>query len=226
MFIQDIKRGVPIVITFAENEKVISEISAEFDGSIDHKRFYIKSKDIAENINNYIDVEAEFKYYDNGIFYVFTGKFAGKSTLAGSSDMVVDVMALTLLKEIPRRNDIRMAISVKINIHEFVGNRANSFLGSYIGDGISDNISKSGIRIWSNYELIQSEMPMYTLEIKLPYGNGDLYYIPAKLIYNQRNMKTRTYMFDYGFSLDFTHLPEVQERLIKDVLETKMRLGV
>ena len=220
MFIQDIKRGVPIVITFKDE----TEISAEFDGSIDHKRFYVKSKDIAVGINNYIDVEAEFKYYDGGVFYVFTGKFLGKNNLAGYSDMVVDVIAITPLEEIPRRNDIRMSISVKIKIYEFVGNRANAFLGSYIDEGISDNISKNGIRVWSNYELIQSEMPMYTLEIKLPYG--DVYYIPSKLIYSQRNMITRTYMFDYGFSFDFTHLPDAQERLIQDVLESKMRLGI
>ena len=117
-----------------------------------------------------------------------------------------------------------MSISVKMKIHEFVGNRANAFLGSYIGEGISDNISKNGIRVWSNCELTQTEMPMYTLEIKLPYG--DIYYIPSKLVYSQRNIKTRTYMFDYGFSFDFTHLPEAQEHLIKDVLEAKMRLGV
>jgi len=229
MFIQDIKRGVPIVITFTkeedkEHKEDKTEILAEFDGSIDHKKFYIKSRDIAENISNYVDTEAEFKYFDNGIFYMFTGKFVGKSSLAGTSDMIVDVVALTLLREVPRRNDIRISIRAKIKVHEFDGNRANAFLGSYIGDGITDNISKSGIRIWSNSELNQTEMPIYTLEIDIPFG--DVYYIPAKLIYSQLNTIAVRYKFDYGLSLDFTHLPNMQELLIKDVLEARMRLEV
>ena len=217
MFIQEMKRGVPIVLTFGGG----LEIMAEFDGSLDHRKFYVRSKEIAKNIENVANAPVEFKYHDSSVFYTFTGNIIGVSTFPGQRD-VVEAIATSAIKEVPRRLDFRITISLRFKIHEFVGNRASMFMGEYLGDGVSDDISKTGVRVWSDYNLLDRPIEtMFTLEVTLPYGS--IYFIPSKLMRNQRNPDTRSYAYDYGFAFDFSYMPSSQDKLFVEILESKMR---
>ena len=218
LFLQDIKKGVPIAITLIRE----IEILAEFAGCIDHRNFYIISKNIAENIDEFNNTQIDIKYNDGNILYTFTGEIVGTSSNPDLWDNV-KITATSLLKEVPRRLDFRVKMNADVKINEFVGNRATMFIGEYVADGVSSDISKSGIRILSDYELDISGKTMYTLEIDLPYGN--VYNIPSVLIHNTPTSVsiTKTHDFEYGFAFDFTHLAGQQERLLTDILEAKIK---
>jgi len=216
MIMHEMKPNEKVVITIGD----IKTIEAEYDSNIDHVRFCVKCKEIAENIANLLDREVELKYQDISANYTFKGKILGLSNLVGQRDGV-EIIATSPIKKQPFETEFRVPINFRAKIYKFEKDPAKLMKGVYVGDGQTIDISKNAIHLWSDVPVDDPPETMFTIEMPLP--RARVYNLPALLIQNQRNTATRTYAYDYIFNFDYSLLPGEQERFLLAILDSKMR---
>jgi len=218
MYLVDIGHGTEFTLIFEDEV----EYTGIFDGRIDHMCFYIHCQDIFSKLEKFIDAKATMKFFAKDSFYTFTGQIIGKSERKNPTLETLDVRIMSPFKPVDLgRTDFRINITFKIKIHSFVDDQKSLFLGDFICDSISNNVSKSGICIWADNDLNKNKGEMFTLVFSVfPEWT---YFAPAKLVRCQQNQATRSYSFEYGFAFDFSATPERQEKLLMDILEAKIR---
>ena len=219
MYLVDVGHGTSFTISYEDG----TEYSGVFDGRIDHMSFYIHCPDIQEKLDKFVNTQPLMTFFGKESFYTFTGLILGKSDRKNHALDTIDVKIITPFKSSGTgRVDIRINITFKVKIHHFVDDQKNLFLGDFICDTISNDVSKGGIRLWADHDLIKNKDQMFTLVFSL--SHDWTYFIPAQLVRCQPNLVTRSYYFDYGFTFDFSTMPERQDKLLMDVLEAKIRL--
>ena len=219
MYLVDVGHGTQFTISYEDG----AEYSGVFDGRIDHMSFYIHCPDIQRNLEKLINTRPTMMFFGKESFYTFTGEIIGKSERKNPMLDTFDVKIITPFKASGTgREDFRINISFKVKIHAFVDDQKSLFLGDYICESISSDVSKGGIRIWADHDLMKFKNEKFTLVFSL--SNDWTYFVPAELVRCQPNMATRSYYFDYGFVFDFSTMPERREKLLMDVLEAKIRL--
>ena len=216
MYLSNINIGTNFTVTFEDGQ----ELTCVFDGKIDHMSFYVQCYDLFANIDKYIGQIPSFKFFVQDKYYTFTGEILGKT--GGHYSMVdtVDVIIRTPIKEGTDRKEFRIKTNMKVRIFDYSEDIQNRHAGDWICDAIARDISKSGIRLFSDHKLPDLNDGMFTLEFKLTRDGS--YILPSKLVRNQPNSATRSYNYDLGFLFDFSNDTDRQEKFLMDLLYARI----
>jgi len=217
MYVHQIPRGTRFKFAFDE----FTEIEGVYDGNIDHMNFYIASLAISAEIDKYLESEPDVTFIVNEFSYSFKAKLMKISESREAINASIEFKVLTPIKETPLRNKFRIDIALKVKIHKYIDDFKVLYSDGLICEAVSENISKSGIRLWGDFLIDEPLDTKFTLEFTLK--NGSLYMIPSLLKRNSPNYETRSYNYDYGFQFDFVQMPEKHESLILEILEHKIK---
>ena len=218
MYLVDVGYGTRFTIAFDDG----MEYSGVFDGRIDHMSFYIHCPEIQKNLDKYVKTKPLMTFFGKESYYTFTGEILGRSDRTNFMLETFDVKIISPFKVSDSgRAEFRIAINFKTKIHEFVDNQKNLFMGEFLSEGVSQDVSRGGIRLWTDIDLMKKKNQKFTLAFSL--NPNSTYFIPAELVRCSPNMVTRSYYFDYVFVFDFTDMPDRKEKFLMDILEAKMR---
>jgi len=217
MYLKEIVSGTEFEIVLNNGHTVIGTL----DESIDHMNFYLHCPEILANIDKLAKTEATIKFAFKEKYYAFSAEILRKSSRSSWNQETLDMTLKSPIKESSSGEELRIKIGIKIKIYNYVDNRENFFVGNRLFEATSEDLSKGGVRIWSDWPIDDPVGTMFTLELSSPLRVT--YLIPAKLVRNQQNTTTRTYNYDYLFALDFSHNPDQQDKMIVDALEAKLR---
>ncbi|MCL2357727.1 MAG: hypothetical protein FWC70_11370 [Defluviitaleaceae bacterium] len=216
MYIHQVPRGTKLNFTFDEN----TTIEGTFEGNIDHITYKIFCPEIARNVDYYIDTEPATNFFHNGSDWDFKSQLLGVSSKRDAIHEAIELKVVTPLKETKQRIDFRIQIKMKITLHTFIDDPSMLYAGGWICDALIDDVSKSGVRVFSDYALTEPLGTVFTLEFTL---KNNMYMIPATLVRNQSNTTTRSYHYDQGFNFDFKGMEDRKDQLILDILEHKIK---
>ncbi|MCL1843467.1 MAG: PilZ domain-containing protein [Defluviitaleaceae bacterium] len=198
-----------------------SEMEVVFDGNKDHMQFYVINAELLTHVEQYIDMQPKVQFLANNVYYNFTAQVLGKSDRKGAFLETVDMRVISPFKEAPQRQSFRISLNLKVRVHEYIDDFRKLYTNGWLLDAVSDDMSKNGIRLFTDHVIPPSQNNMYTLEFSLQ--GGSIYMVPARLKRNQANTATRSYNYDYGFIFDFSQMPEKQEQLLLEILEHKIK---
>ncbi|MCL1844777.1 MAG: PilZ domain-containing protein [Defluviitaleaceae bacterium] len=217
MYIHQVPSGTKFMFKFDES----TSIEGTFDGNIDHLTYKIFCPEIARNVDYYIESEPETEFFHAGSFWNFKSLLVGvTSNREVVQQEAIEFKVISPIKETKQRVDFRIQIKMQVTLHTFIDDPSVLYANGWVCDAISDDISKSGIRIFSDYALTEPLGTVFTLGFTL---KNNIYMIPATLIRNSPNTTTRSYHYDQGFSFNFTDMEDRQEKLILDILEHKIK---
>ena len=211
MHLSEIQEGKLLTMVL-ENE---SEYKVEFRGIVTPINFSIFSPQLAEDIKVCKGSMVNVKFFDRDINYTFTCKIAG---LRQGQNNIISCNATSVLKETPRRADIRINIRLKVKIYAYENAPDGFRAGQFICEAVSDDVSKNGARIFSDHNLDAPIGSLFVLELSVP-RMAD-YLLPAKMVRSQDNAFVRVYNYDYGFV--FLDSQDMQEKLILDVMQASI----
>jgi hypothetical protein len=183
--------------------------------------FIITCPDISRHIDEFKEKEPEAKFIIEDHTYHFKAKVLGITEKQDAIHESLDFKVVSPIKGIPLRSNFRIKLLLKVRIHEYVDDFKKLYSNGWICDAVSEDISKDGIRLWSDYALGERKGDIFTLEFSLK--DKTMYMIPIILKRSGPNTATRSYKYDYGFLFDFNNMPGRQEKLILDILEYKMK---
>ena len=214
MYLSNINTGTNFTVTFDDGH----ELTCVFDGKIDHMSFYVQCYDIFVNIETYVGQTPTFKFYVQEKYYTFTGEILGISKY--SMVDTVDIIIRTPIKEGSDRKEFRIDTNMKVRIFEYSDDWQNRHAGDWIGDAQSSDISKRGMRLFTDQNLKDRKGELFTLEFRL--RRDEMSYVQARLIRVQANTVTRSYNYDLGLLFDFSNDPEKGDKLLMDLLYAKI----
>ncbi|MCL1884222.1 MAG: PilZ domain-containing protein [Defluviitaleaceae bacterium] len=217
MYIHQVQRGTKFTFTFENGQ----EVEGVFDGNIDHLQYNIICQEISGQMDIFQESEPETQFQAGDSFYTFKSKLLGISEKKDAIHDSLEFKVITPFKETTQRSNFRIKIALRVRIHEYIDDFKKLYSDGWLFDAVSDDISKNGIRLFSDYATDAPQGTMFTLEFTLQ--SGVLYMIPAKLMRNQPNTATRSYNYDLGFTFDYSQMPDKQEKLILDILEYKIK---
>jgi len=216
MFLPEVRNGTTFNITLEDD----TMLEAEYLGNVDHMNFCIRSMDIMKKIDDYVGKIFPIKFFASAGDFAFTAEVKGINTKIGRND-AVDLIIKSPFKEIPRRAEVRITMSVKVRVYHYIDDAKTMFIGETICEGMSDDLSRSGMRLWCDTELTKPLDSMYTLEFMIPHGST--FILPAKLKRNKSDAAVRAYNYEYGFLFDFSKLPDRKDKLVLDILQARMK---
>ena len=216
MYLSNLNPGTNFEVTFDDG----LEVACVFEGKIDHMSFYAQCFDVFTKIDSFVGQKPTFKFYVQDKYYTFTGEILGKS--AGKYSMVdtIDIIIRTPIKEGTDRKEFRIETNMKVRIFEYSDDWQNRHVGDWVGDAQSNDISKKGMRLFTDQNLKDRKDELFTLEFRLK--RDEMYYVQARLVRVQANAVTRSYNYDLGLVFDFSNDPEKGERLLMDLLYAKI----
>ncbi|MCL2578087.1 MAG: PilZ domain-containing protein [Defluviitaleaceae bacterium] len=217
MYIHQVPRGTDFTFTY-DDETVIEGL---FDGNIDHLQFYIVSPEISRNIEELKELEPEVTFIINDTSYKFKAMLVRISEKKEAIHDALEFKVISPIKDTPLRKNFRLKITLKVRIHKYTDDYTKMNADGWICDAVSDDMSKNGIRLFTDTAIESPLGTIYTLEFTLK--QGSIYMVPAKLVRNVTNTTTRSYNYDIGFSFDFSEMNEKHERLLMDILEHKIK---
>ena len=212
MYLPDIQSGTRLTITFEDK----SELTANFLNSVDHIKFLIQNSDISENIDQYTGSSVSVKFFARDSNYTFTCKITGLET--GKTD-TIKCLATSLFKKISLRADFRINTSLKAKVFSYTDNEKGLQLGELICEARTADLSRTGVRLWSDTLINAPLQTMFVVELTLRHSNTCI--LTAKLVRSQSNHSIRSYNFDYGFVFP-ANMHERAEKLILDVITLKL----
>jgi len=215
LLLPEIKKGTPLAVTLGDGR----EFTVEYMKNTDYENFSIRSSDIAADVELLKGATMDVKFSTKMTECSFSAKIMGLASKFASTD-IVDCVVTSLLKETPRRSDARIDISLRVKVYSYVDDPERKFIGDFLCESVSDNVSRGGVRLFSDFKLEDLPDSMYTLAFSFP--QGELFVLPARIVRNQRNTSNRSYSYDYGLIFDFDYLPEYREKLILNVLQAKI----
>lgn len=214
MYVRNIQPGTPFTVTLEENE---AELEAIFEKSIDHIKFYINNAKLYESIGSIGNSFAKARFVHDNKNYTFRLQILNKASLN-----IVECVAVSSFNETDRREYFRMNFSIKVTLRSYDTNQKNLFDGDMLCEGVSSDISKTGMRLLTDYN---SKIPVNTnvvVEFSLmPYGSN--YHIPARVVRNQDGTAVKTHLHGYGLAFDFTNCQDAQDKLLTQIMEAKVR---
>ena len=214
MYINSIAHAVPVTILFENG----TEIEATFDGNIDHVRFNVISPELFKIAEESVGEKLTGKLPHEGTYYSFSMEIVKK----GNNQNNIECKMTGPFKEISRSEDFCLDVAFKVRVRTYAPLEKSLSLGKSLFEGLSNNISKTGMRLFGDYPIEDPLKTYFTLEISfVPHGSQ--YYIPARMVHNQPNTVTRSYRYDYGFAFDFTNHRREEEKLLTEILELKLR---
>lgn len=218
MFIHQIPRGTTFTFEFDEDGH---EIEGMFDGNIDHISFNIICLEISAAIDKFKGKDPQVTFILGDTQYTFKANLMRISENKDAIHDSIEFKAISPIKDEPMRKNFRVKIDLRVRIHEYVDDYTKHYTNGWMCDAVAEDISKKGIRLFSDYRLDDPINTPFTLEFSLM--TGSIYLIPATLKRAQPNTVTRSYAYDYGFLFDFKEMEEKQENLILEILEYKMK---
>ena len=219
MYLNDIILGSTLNIILADGTKV----AGEYDGNIDHINFYLLCPNISNRIAEFRNTTAEVEAEIRGSVYSFNAEILRKSERTTWGNETVEMVIRTPIKESSRRKTIRVDYRMRVKIYLYdEKQRDNMFRGDVVCESITEDISKGGVRIWSDFAIEYPKETVFLLEFTLP--QRGVYMIPATLTRNRQNVSTRVYNYDFGFVFeDDAYISDMKEKLIVDVVESKLK---
>jgi len=217
MYLSDISDGCKMNVILDAN----TNFEGEHDGIIDHLRFHLHCPQIWDDIDKYKNTDFVIECDIKGNHCSFTIAVLGRSERQSWSRPALDVRIKTPIKAAPRREAFRVEIKMKTKIHAYVDNNEEFFSGELLSEAVTEDISRGGVRIWSDYVFDAPMGAYFVLEFSQPLKGT--YHLPAKIMRNKQNTATRAYSFDLGFAFDFSRDPEQMDKFIMDVVEAKLR---
>ena len=217
MYLKEIISVTELEITLNNGQTM----SGTLDESVDHMNFYLHSPELLLNIDKLLKTEVTVRFLFKERYYEFSAEIVRKSSRSTWSQETVDMTLKSPIKEASGAEDLRISIGIKTKIFAYTDNKEKFFVGEFLFESVTVDLSKGGVRIWSDRQIDSPVGEMFTLELSSPLRAT--YLIPAKLVRNQQNTTTRTYNYDYLFALDFSTIPEQQDKMIVDALEAKLR---
>ena len=216
MYLSNINTGTNFTVTFDDGY----EVSCVFEGKIDHMSFYAQCFDIFSNIDAFVGQIPSFKFYVQEKHYTFTGEILGRSASKYSMVDTIDIVIRTPIKEGTDRKEFRIETNMKVRIFEYSDDWKNRHVGDWVGDAQSSDISKKGMRLFTDLNLKDRKDELFTLEFRLK--RDEMYYMQAKLVRVQSNTATRSYNYDLGFLFDFSNDPDKEDKFLTDLLYAKI----
>jgi len=198
-----------------------TELTGEFDGKIDHMNFYLNCPEILRNIDNLKETVVNINFGIRDLYYTFSAEITGISERPRWARETVDMSVIAPIKEIPRRKTFRVEIKMKVNIYSYVDNIEAFYKNQLLCEAVTNDVSKGGVRIWTDYTIDDPLETTFVLEFAHPLRTTHI--VTAKLMRSKRNTSTRAYNYDYGFAFDFSKIPEKKDSFIMDVVEAKLR---
>ena len=216
MYLHNITKGVDMHFTFEDGR----EFQVVYDGNIDHMNFHAMCTELVKDIDEIIDTDIAAKFNIEEKAYTFNAKILKKSLQRDAVQETIEVKITSPFKEVQLRDSFRIELAMKVKFYDYADDYKKLYIGDWICDGVTNDLSMSGIRIWSDHYLKEIKGAMYTIEFNL--HKNAVYLIPVKLMRHSRNMTTRTYAYDYGFAFDFTNVPDKREKLFLAIMEAKL----
>jgi hypothetical protein len=212
-----VPRGTDLKFTFDDG----MEITGKFDGNIDHLQYHVFCPEILRNIDIYLEAEPLTEFIIGDKSYNFKSKLLRATEQKNALNESLELRVISPFKEVPLRKSFRIQIALKVRVHEYSDDFKKLYSNGWLIDAVSDDMSKNGICLWSDHLIDAPIGTMFTLEFALKHGK--MYMVPSKLMRNQPNATTRSYNYEYGFVFDFTDMPELQEKLLLEILEFKIK---
>ena len=216
MYLSDINTGTNMTITLEDGR----ELPCVFDGKIDHISFYAQCYEIFSNLDDYVGQTPSFKFYVQDKYFTFTGEILAKGASKHSMVDTFDVLIKTPIKEGTDRKEFRLETNMKVRVFEYSDDWKNRHAGHWVCDAISSDVSKRGMRLFTDQNLRDQKDNLFTLEFRLK--RDEMYYMQARLIRVQPNSVTRSYNYDLGFIFDFSKDPDKEDKFITDLLYAKI----
>lgn len=213
-----IDKGTPLTIRLEGEENL--ELYVEFIDNLDERIFYVYNQEIYNDIDKFLNKTALVTINFRNDIYNFRCIIAGTDNKLMDKDIVVFELKSEFRLE-SRRSSVRTVARLRTKIFEYIENQSDSHRGQYICDAQSEDVSRDGIRLFSDHELDAPKGTMFIIDFSAE--PGFLFSIPAKLVRSQRNMASVVYAYDYGFVFDFSSMPELQEKLITGIFKARSR---
>ena len=217
MYLHDISHGTTFNVIFDDGRK----ITGEFAGRIDHINFYFNLSNDFEQVDASIGelVKIECKLKED--YCSFTAEILAKNIRNPGAKHIFSMVIKSPIKIVPRRESHRIDLKMTVKVHSFTSDRKLLFTQDILCESVTEDISKGGARIWTDYDLSSFSEGLFILEFSQPLRGS--YYIPSKLVRSNPNSATLVYDYDLGFAFDFSDGNESQDRFIVDVVETKLK---
>ena len=217
MYLHDISNGARFSVAFDDGRKFVGE----YDGRIDHMNFHMYCQDMLKDADALAETVVTIECGIKDAHCSFTAEILGKSERPAWARETFDMRIKTPIKVIPRRETFRVEIKMKVKIHAYKDNKEDFFTGEQLCEAITEDVSRGGVRVWSDLTLDVPQGALFVLEFSSPLRAT--YLVPARLMRNLQNTATRAYNYDFGFAFDFSANPEQQDVFIMDVVEAKLR---
>lgn len=217
MYIHQVPRGTTFTFEFDEN----NSLDGMFDGNIDHMSFYIMCTEISRNLEAYEHLKPKVTFIVGENMYRFDARILGISEKNDAINDSLEFQIISPIKTEPLRKNYRIKIMLKVRIHKYTPDYKKRHADGLICEAISDDMSKNGMRLFTDHEIIEPLDTVFTLEFSL--RPGIAYWIPAKLVRNAQNTTTRTYLYDIGFNFDFSEVHDTHEKILLDIIEHKIK---
>jgi len=199
MFVKDIERNVGITIPLEDG----TELRVRYIDVVDHVRFSVESIDLAQIAGDLHGKELKMRFFQNAQDHELKATITDWNKDKGT----IECRALAEIKQFPLRQSVRITHTLKVGIwHD----------GNYVCDGLSNDLSRDGMGLWSDYELTKGES--YVLSFAL----NTSFRIRAHLVRKQHNMSTKSYKYEYGFVFDIDN-PKQQDALLFGILDIKLK---
>ena len=176
MYLSNLSNGTKLTITYEDG----ATYNCVIEGKIDHMSFFVHCVDLFSRIDDFVGTTPMFKFYSNEKFYTFTGEILGKSTSKHAMVDTIDVLIKTPFKEGTDRKEFRIETNMKVRIFEYVDDYKTLNAGEWICDTQARDISKNGIKLWSDFKISEPLDTLFSLELKLS-RDGSLV-VPARLV--------------------------------------------
>jgi hypothetical protein len=174
-----------------------------------------------DNVIELRELTPEIYFIVGDVSYKFNAALVKISERKETIHDAMEFKCISPIKDTPLRKNFRLQIALKVRIHNYTEDYTKMNADGWVCDAVSDDMSKNGIRLFTDTAIDSPLGTIYTLEFSLKHGS--IYMVPAKLVRNKPNTSTRSYNYDIGFNFDFSGMNEKHERLLMDILEHKIK---
>lgn len=217
MHISRIDKGLPVTIYTGDDNK---ELTAKYIDNIDGRSFFIYSQDIYDDPESFADKPVTAIFIIRDVVYKAECRVLGRGAKKSIYDTIILETQTGDFEQSSRRAAVRFDIKTQTKVHEYDESEENSFKGRFICNSVSGDISRDGMRLFTNERLPAQKGDLLTLDFTVIPGSVFSYYsLPAKVMRNHKNMNIFTYPYDYGLRFSFEAVPEQQDRLFNDILK-------
>ena len=212
MYLTDLESGTNLSVVFEDE----SELRAQYIDRIDHVNFLIQSIDSDDNLNRYIGSSASISFFTRDLCYTFFCKITG---FESGEINIINCTATSLFKEVPRRDGHRINTNLRTKVFSYKNSENGTQKKEFICEAVSVDLSRTGIRLWSDDPIDAPLQTTFLLEVAVPFSLP--FTLSAVIVRNQNNTSTRSYSFDYGFVFP-DNMYDRAEKLVFDIIKSRL----